>query len=90
MEKPQKYESRPYYDLICVLNYVDKKVKRFKDKMWDKLCNLGYINNDTTTSIWFEGFYSDVEDEDIIEGLEYMFEEFPDIKNNEVDFWISW
>ena len=54
------------------------------------LCDLGYINNDTITSIWFEGFYSDVEDEDIIEGLEYMFEEFPDIKNDEVDFWISW
>ena len=74
MEKPQKHESRPYYDLICVLNYVDKKVKRFKNKMWDMLCDLGYINNDTITSIWFEGFYSDVEDEDIIEGLEYMFE----------------
>lgn len=46
MEKPQKHESRPYYDLICVLNYVDKKVKRFKNKMWDMLCDLGYINND--------------------------------------------
>ena len=44
MEKPQKHESRPYYDLICVLNYVDKKVKRFKNKMWDMLCDLGYIN----------------------------------------------
>lgn len=51
---------------------------------------MGYINNDTITSICWDGFIADGSDEDIVEGIHYLYEEFSDIKTNSVDFSISW
>jgi len=51
---------------------------------------MGYINNDTTTNIDFEGLIGEEAPEEVIDGIDYMFKEFPDIKNGEVDFSISW
>lgn len=90
MNKPKPIESRPYYDLISVLKYVDNKIPRFHKKMWRLLCEMGYINNDTITSICWDGFIADGSDEDIVEGIHYLYEEFPDIKTNSADFSISW
>lgn len=90
MIKPISKQARPYYNLLEVLNYVDNKVKGFKKKVWKDLCNMGYINNDTSTSIYWEGLIDEDTHEEVIEGIEYMFKEFPDIKEGTVDFWISW
>lgn len=91
MNKPKKYEARPYYDLLEVLDYIDTKIPRFKDKIWDKMCDEYYINNDTITSlIDFQDFVEDDMDETIKEGVDVLFKEFPDIKNEEVDFKICW
>ena len=90
MTKPILKQARPYYNLLEVLNYVDNEVKGFKKKVWEDLCNMGYINNDTSTDIYWEGLIGDNTSEDVIDGIEYMFKEFPDIKEGKVDFWISW
>ena len=90
MEKPTTKQARPYYNLFEVLNYVDKEVQGFRKKVWKDLCNMGYINNDTSTGIYWEGLIGENTSEEVIEGIEYMFKEFPDIKEGTVDFWISW
>ena len=90
MKKPIAKQARPYYNLLEVLNYVDNEVRGFKKQVWKDLCNMGYINNDTSTGIYWEGLIGEDTYEEVIEGIEYMFKEFPDIKDGKVDFWISW
>ena len=90
MDKPQTKQGRPYYNIFEVLNYVDNEVPGFREKVWKDLCDMGYVNNDTTTGIYFEGLIGEDTSEEVIEGIEYMLNEFPDIKNGEVDFEISW
>lgn len=80
----------PYYDLLEVLHYVDEAVPGFKDKVWSILCDLGYISNDAKVGINFEGIIGENTPEIVIEGIEYMFREFPYIKNMEVEFSICW
>lgn len=43
MNKPKPIESRPYYDLISVLKYVDNKIPRFHKKR----CGDYYVKWDT-------------------------------------------
>lgn len=90
MNKPEAIQGKPYYDLIDVLDYIDEKASGFKDKIWDILCDMGYINNDTVTNICFDGLISKDSPSEIVDGIGYLFEEFPDIKDGEVDFSISW
>lgn len=90
MKKPVAQQGRPYYNIFEVLNYVDKEVPTFRKKVWKLLCDFNYINNDTSTGIYWEGLIGENTSEEIIEGIEYMFKEFPDIKDGTVDFWISW
>lgn len=90
MKKPQVEYGKLYYDLFEVLDYVDKEVPRFRNKIWEELCDTYYINNDTMMKICFEDLIEENTPEEIVEGIEYMFKEFPDIKNGEVDFKISW
>lgn len=90
MNKPKPINSKPYYDLISVLKYVDDKIPKFHKKIWRELCEIGYINNDTVTGIGWDAFVHENADKDIINGIDYMFSEFPDIKNGDVDFSISW
>ena len=90
MVKPISKQAKPYYDLLEILNYVDNEVKGFKKKVWKDLCYMGYINNDTYTGIYWEGLIGENTHEEVIEGIEYMFKEFPDIKEGTVNFWISW
>lgn len=90
MNKPRPIESNPYYDLISVLKYIDNRIPGFHKKMWKLLCEMAYINNDTTISIYWDGLVHDDSDEDIVDGINYMFAEFPDIKTESVDFRISW
>lgn len=90
MEKPQVEYGKPYYNLLEVFDYVDKAIPRFRNKMWEILCDAYYINNDTMMEIYFEDLIEENTPEEVIEGIEHMFKEFPDIKNGEVDFKISW
>ncbi len=90
MNKPKKYQAEPYYDLLEVLDYVEQTVPRAKRKIWHELCNRGYINNNTITNIYFEGLIDEDMPEEVLEGINYMFKEFSDIKNDEVDFRIYW
>lgn len=90
MNKPEMILAIPYYDLLEVLRYVDKTIPGFKDKVWSILCNLGYIANDTKVSINFEGIIGEDTPEVVVEGIKYMLDEFPYIKNMEVEFSISW
>lgn len=90
MEKPISKQTVPYYNLLEVLNYVDNEIKGFKKKAWTDLCDMGYINNDTYTGIYWEGLLGETTCEEVVEGIEYMFDEFPDIKEGKVNFWISW
>lgn len=78
-------------DLLDLLSYIDKKVTRFNDVMWDKLCEDYYITNDTCRYIDFEkylteDYYSDI----IVEGVKMMFDEFPELKNDNIRFNIYW
>lgn len=90
MNKPEMILAIPYYDLLEVLHYVDEAVPGFKDEVWSILCDLGYISNDTKVGINFEGIIGENTPEVVIEGIEYMFKEFPYIKNMEVEFSVSW
>lgn len=90
MEKPIPKKCRPYYNLLEILKYIDDEVPGFKKKIWKELCDLNYINNDTCTGIYFEGLIGRDSPEEVIEGIKYMFKEFPDIARGEVNFWISW
>ncbi len=90
MNKPETYQAKPYYDIFEVLDYVDQVVPNFKDKIWKELCDMGYINNDTKVNIYFKGLIGKETPEEVVEGINYMFKKFPDIKNGEVDFSISW
>lgn len=90
MDKPKTYQARPYYNIFEVLDYVDQTVSGFRKKIWKELCNMGYINNDTTTGIYFEGLIGENTPDEVVEGIEYMFKEFPDIKDGKADFYISW
>ena len=90
VDKPKTYQARPYYNIFEVLDYVDQTIPGFEKKIWEKLCDMGYIDNNTTTSIYFKGLISEDTSEEVVDGINYMFNEFPDIKNGEVDFYISW
>lgn len=90
VNKPKPINSKPYYDLISVLNFIDKKVPGYKKEIWKELCDMGYIKNDTITDIYFDGLIGNDSANKLIEGIECMFKEFPDIKNGEVNFSISW
>lgn len=90
MNKPRPRILPPAYGLGEVLNYIDLLVPSFKKKVWKELCNMGYINNDTTTGIYWEGLIDAGSDEDLVDGINKMFEEFPDIKDGSVVFEISW
>lgn len=90
MDKPQKYKIE-YYDLLNVLHYIDSKVPNFKEEIWYRICDEDYIKNDTITidPIEFQKF-SDEDNETIKKGINVLFEEFPDIKNEEIHFQIYW
>ena len=90
MNKPKPIESKPHYDLINVLNFIDEKVPGSKKKIWRELCDMGYIKNDTITYICFDGLIGTDSADELVDGIEYLFKEFPDIKNGEVNFSISW
>lgn len=40
MNKPKPINSKPYYDLISVLEYVDDKIPKFHKKIWRELCEI--------------------------------------------------
>ena len=90
MNKPIPKQAKPYYNIFEILDYVDKEVPGFRKRVWKDLINMDYINNGTSTSIDWQGLIDEDTSEEVIEGIEYMLTEFPDIKNNEVDFWIYW
>lgn len=92
MDKPKKYLPNPTYryDLTHVLHYIDEFVPNFSFKIWDELCDLGYIENDTSQYIDFKEIFGDTEDDTIKEGLKILFKEFPDIKSGEFLFDIIW
>lgn len=90
MNKPKAKILAPAYNLNEILNYIDMEIPTFKKKAWKELCKLGYIHNDTTTGIYWEGMVERETDEDIVDGINKMFEEFPDIKEGNVVFEISW
>lgn len=76
--------------MIDVLDYVDGYVPGFKRKAWKELCDMGYIANDTFTYIDWDGLCDKDTPEKILEGIKVMFDEFPDIKNGDINFHISW
>lgn len=90
MNKPKAKVGVPYYDLLEVLKYIDENVPGFEKRIWRILCDCGYIKNDIVTGIYFEGLITEDTPDEVIEGIEFMFKEFPDIKNGKVDFSISW
>jgi hypothetical protein len=90
MNKPVPIILAPAYNLNDVLDYINEFVPKFKKKAWKELCNLGYISNDTTTSIYWEGLIDKDTDDEVLDGITKMFEEFPDIKEGNVIFEVSW
>lgn len=95
MKKPQKYLPKEIYryNLLDVLNYMETKYSSFTtDDIWGKLCDYyGYFNNDTSIYIDFDEIFSNYKDDDNIQKeLKLLYEEFPDLKNNDFLFDISW
>jgi hypothetical protein len=90
MDKPIPRESLPTYNLLEILDYIEKLVPNFKDKVWQKLYDMGYIHNDTTTGIYWEGLIGENTSDVIVDGINVLFNDFPDIKEGKVQFEISW
>lgn len=93
MEKPRKYlpEKIYRYDLLDVLNYMKTKYPLFTDDIWDKLCDCyGYFDNDTDIYINFDEIFNNYKDDNIQKELKLLYEEFPDLKDNDFLFYISW
>lgn len=90
MKKPKLYYSKRYYNLFEVLTYVDNKFPGFKRKLWKILCDNYEIHNDTMDDFNFDMLIDDDTPEIVVDGINYMYDEFPDIRDGEVEFWISW
>lgn len=93
MEKPQPYEAKKVINLIDVLEYINELVPGSYRKIWKHLCDLNPITNDTITNIYWEGILESIksnEDHVAYWGYGKMMSEFPEIRNNEVNYWVSW
>lgn len=91
MEKLESY-TRNVYDIFEVLDFVDNKIKGFRDQMWDILCEYNYIHNDTFVDIPFITFIEEAEEYSsiICEGLNIIKTELSYILESGTIFQIYW
>ncbi|MGL4450306.1 MAG: hypothetical protein ACRCTZ_03815 [Sarcina sp.] len=90
MKKPEFYKQKcRIINMLDLLDYVDLKVKGFRNKAWEYMCEYYNIQNNTYIGFYFAQFL-DSDEDDLVDGTEFLLEEFPEIDKDDILFEIFW
>lgn len=76
------------FDLLNVLDYTDQFIPKFKDLMWDEICECYNVSNNIELKMNLSNF---LDRSDIIEdGVKFIEENIPNAIGSNVVFSICW